>query len=273
VEAAETQLTPPALDDGSPVTLSLRDVSVLFKGKAAVRNVTFDVHANKVTSLIGPSGSGKTTLLRSMNRLHELTHDATVTGQILLDGKSIYDPSIPVTMLRNRIGMVFQRPNPFPTMSIFDNVVAGLRFIGVKDKTFLAESAEKALNDAALWDSVKDRMKVPAATLSGGEQQRLCIARAMAVEPEVLLMDEPTASLDPVSTQQIEELMVTLKQFVTIVIVTHNMQQANRVSDNCAFLLMAEDRTGELIEFDTTYKIFNDPRDSRTLDYTLGRFG
>jgi len=231
------------------------------------------VQANKVTSLIGPSGSGKTTLLRAMNRLHELTPGATVTGQILLEGESIYETSVPLTVLRSRIGMVFQRPNPFPTMSIFDNVVSGLRFIGVKDKTFLAESAEKALSEAALWDSVKDRMKAPAATLSGGEQQRLCIARAMAVEPEVLLMDEPTASLDPVSTQQIEELMSTLKQFVTIVIVTHNMQQAHRISDNCAFLLMAEDRTGELIEFDSTEKIFNDPRDSRTLDYTLGRFG
>ena len=273
MDAAETQVTPPTTFATPHVVVSLRDVSVLFNSKAAVRNVTFDVQANKVTSLIGPSGSGKTTLLRAMNRLHELTPGATVTGQILLGGESIYETSVPLTVLRSRIGMVFQRPNPFPTMSIFDNVVSGLRFIGVKDKTFLAESAEKALSEAALWDSVKDRMKAPAATLSGGEQQRLCIARAMAVEPEVLLMDEPTASLDPVSTQQIEELMSTLKQFVTIVIVTHNMQQAHRISDNCAFLLMAEDRTGELIEFDSTEKIFNDPRDSRTLDYTLGRFG
>ena len=273
MDTAQTRdnLTPG--DVSSDAVLSLRDVSVLFNNKAAVRNATFEVHANKVTSLIGPSGSGKTTLLRAMNRLHELTPGATVTGQILLEGEDLYRTSVPITVLRSRIGMVFQRPNPFPTMSIYDNAVAGLRFIGVKDKTFLEESAHKALSEAALWDSVKDRLKAPAATLSGGEQQRLCIARAMAVEPEVLLMDEPTASLDPVATQQIEELVTTLKQFVTIVIVTHNMQQANRVSDNCAFLLMAEDRTGELIEFDTTEKIFNDPKDSRTLDYTLGRFG
>ena len=273
MEAAETPVTSTPSDNASNVVVSLRDVSVLFGGKAAVRNVTFDVQANKVTSLIGPSGSGKTTLLRSINRLHELTPGASVSGQILLEGENIYETSVPITVLRSRIGMVFQRPNPFPTMSIYDNVVSGLRFIGVKDKVFLAESAEKALTEAALWDSVKDRIKAPAATLSGGEQQRLCIARAMAVEPEVLLMDEPTASLDPVATQQIEELMSTLKQFVTIVIVTHNMQQAHRISDNCAFLLMAEDRAGELVEFDTTYKIFNDPKDSRTLDYTLGRFG
>jgi phosphate transport system ATP-binding protein len=273
VDAAQTQENETSVGASGAVILSLRDVSVLFSGKAAVRNVSFDVEANKVTSLIGPSGSGKTTLLRAMNRLHELTHGATVTGQILLEGEDLYKTSVPITVLRSRIGMVFQRPNPFPSMSIYDNVVSGLRFIGVKDKTFLAESAEKALSEAALWDSVKDRLKTPAGRLSGGEQQRLCVARAMAVEPEVLLMDEPTASLDPVSTQQIEELMTTLKQFVTIVVVTHNMQQANRVSDNCAFLLMADDRTGELIEFDTTYKIFNDPKDSRTLDYTLGRFG
>ena len=273
MESADTQVVAASADVPADAVVSLRDVSVLFNNKAAVRNVTFDVAANKITSLIGPSGSGKTTLLRAINRLHELTHGATVTGQVLLEGENIYESSVPITVLRSRIGMVFQRPNPFPTMSIFDNVVSGLRFIGIKDKDFLAESAEKALTEAALWDSVKDRMKAPAATLSGGEQQRLCIARAMAVEPEVLLMDEPTASLDPVSTQQIEELTTTLKKFVTIVIVTHNMQQAHRISDNCAFLLMAEDRTGELVEFDTTEKIFNDPNDSRTLDYTLGRFG
>jgi len=273
VDVTDTTVPPAPFDTTADVRVSVRDVSVLFSGKAAVRNVSFDVHSNKVTSLIGPSGSGKTTLLRAINRLHALNHKATVTGQILLDGVNIEDSSVPITVLRSRIGMVFQRPNPFPTMSIYDNAVAGLRFIGVKDKKFLEESAEKALREAVLWDSVKDRLKAPAATLSGGEQQRLCIARAMAVEPEVLLMDEPTASLDPVSTQQIEELVTSLKEFVTIIIVTHNMQQAHRISDNCAFLLMAEDRAGELIEFDTTYKIFNDPADSRTLDYTLGRFG
>lgn len=253
--------------------MAIDDVTVLFSGKPAVKNVTFAVEEKKVTSMIGPSGSGKTTLLRSMNRLHEMTVGATLSGAITLDGVNIYSSAIPLTVLRSRIGMVFQKPNPFPTMSIFDNVASGLRFIGFKDRAFLEEAVERALVSAALWDSVKDRMKNPAGTLSGGEQQRLCIARALAVEPEVLLMDEPTASLDPIATQQIEELTQTLKEVVTIVIVTHNMQQASRVSDNCAFLLMGEDRAGELIEFDTTDKIFNNPKDPRTVDYIAGRFG
>jgi len=254
-------------------TMRLRDVSVAFNGRTAVRNVTFDVAANKVTSMIGPSGSGKTTLLRSLNRLHDLTKGAKVEGEIELGDVNVYHGDLPTTLLRSRIGMVFQRPNPFPTMSIYDNAVAGLRFNGIKKKSILDEAAESALISAALWDSVKGRMKAHASTLSGGEQQRLCIARALAVEPEVLLMDEPTSSLDPVSTQRIEELMVELKNRVTIVIVTHNMQQAARVSDDCAFLLMAEDRAGELIEFAPTTKIFNDPQDPRTLDYIQGRFG
>jgi phosphate transport system ATP-binding protein len=253
--------------------MRLRDVSVAFNGRTAVRNVTFDVAANKVTSMIGPSGSGKTTLLRSLNRLHDLTKGAKVEGEIELGDVNVYHGELPTTLLRSRIGMVFQRPNPFPTMSIYDNAVAGLRFNGIKKKSILDEAAESALISAALWDSVKGRMKAHASTLSGGEQQRLCIARALAVEPEVLLMDEPTSSLDPVSTQRIEELMVELKNRVTIIIVTHNMQQAARVSDDCAFLLMAEDRAGELIEFAPTTKIFNDPQDPRTLDYIQGRFG
>ena len=253
--------------------MRLHDVSVSFNGRTAVRNVTFDVAANKVTSMIGPSGSGKTTLLRSLNRLHDLTKGAKVEGEIELGDVNVYHGDLPTTLLRSRIGMVFQRPNPFPTMSIYDNVVSGLRFNGVKKKSILDEAAESALISAALWDSVKGRMKAHASTLSGGEQQRLCIARALAVEPEVLLMDEPTSSLDPVSTQRIEELMVELKNRVTIIIVTHNMQQAARVSDDCAFLLMAEDRAGELIEFAPTEKIFHNPSDSRTLDYIQGRFG
>ena len=253
--------------------MRLHDVSVSFNGRTAVRNVTFDVAANKVTSMIGPSGSGKTTLLRALNRLHDLTKGAKVEGEIELGDVNVYHGDFPTTLLRSRIGMVFQRPNPFPTMSIYDNAVAGLRFNGIKKKSILDEAAESALISAALWDSVKGRMKAHASTLSGGEQQRLCIARALAVEPEVLLMDEPTSSLDPVSTQRIEELMVELKNRVTIVIVTHNMQQAARVSDDCAFLLMAEDRAGELIEFAPTTKIFNDPQDPRTLDYIQGRFG
>jgi phosphate transport system ATP-binding protein len=255
------------------IAMSLKDVAVSFNGKVAVRDATFDVTKNKVTSLIGPSGSGKTTLLRGLNRLHDLTPGAKVSGQILLEGTDIYRGDITVTELRTRVGMVFQRPNPFPTMSIYDNVVSGLRFNGIKKKSILDEVAEKSLRDAALWESVESRLKVSAGNLSGGEQQRLCIARALALDPEVLLMDEPTSALDPIATLRIEELMVTLKERVTIIIVTHNMQQAARISDDCAFLLMGEDRAGELIEFDTTEKIFNNPNDSRTLDYTLGRFG
>ncbi len=255
------------------IAMSLKDVAVSFNGKVAVRDTTFDVTKNKVTSLIGPSGSGKTTLLRGLNRLHDLTPGAKVSGQILLEGTDIYRGDITVTELRTRVGMVFQRPNPFPTMSIYDNVVSGLRFNGIKKKSILDEVAEKSLRDAALWESVESRLKVSAGNLSGGEQQRLCIARALALDPEVLLMDEPTSALDPIATLRIEELMVTLKERVTIIIVTHNMQQAARISDDCAFLLMGEDRAGELIEFGTTEKIFNNPKDSRTLDYTLGRFG
>ena len=253
--------------------MELTNVAVSFAGKVAVRDVTFPVARNKVTSLIGPSGSGKTTLLRSLNRLHDLTKTAQVTGSIKLDGEDIYKGGIPTTLLRSRIGMVFQRPNPFPTMSIYDNVVSGLRFNGIRSKSVLDAAAESALRSAALWDSVESRLKAAATSLSGGEQQRLCIARALAVEPEVLLMDEPTASLDPISTLRIEELMSELKKQVTVIIVTHNMQQAARVSDDCAFLLMGEDRAGELIEFAPTEKIFNNPQDSRTLDYIKGRFG
>jgi len=256
-----------------PTAMSLSNVAVSFNGRTAVRDVTFDVPANKVTALIGPSGSGKTTLLRSLNRLHDLTKGAQVTGSISLHGVDIYNGGIPTTVLRSRIGMVFQRPNPFPTMSIYDNVVSGLRFNGVKKKSILDEAAESALQAAALFDEIKDRMKAHASTLSGGQQQRLCIARALAVEPEVLLMDEPTSALDPISTKKIEELMVALKKRVTIVIVTHNMQQAARASDVTAFLLMGEDGAGEQIEVDATLKLFSQPSDPRTLDYIQGRFG
>jgi phosphate transport system ATP-binding protein len=260
---------PPA-GAGVPV-MRLDGVAVAFSGKVAVRDVTFDVAKNRVTSMIGPSGSGKTTLLRALNRLHDLTKGAVVTGRITLDDVDVY--TIPATLLRTRVGMVFQRPNPFPTMSIYDNVASGLRFNGIKRKSVLDDAVQHALQSAALWDSVENRMRAAAGTLSGGEQQRLCIARALAVEPEILLMDEPTSALDPVATQHIEDLMTTLKQIVTIVIVTHNMQQAARVSDNCAFLLMGEDRAGEQIEFATTEKLFTEPADKRTLDYIQGRFG
>jgi phosphate transport system ATP-binding protein len=268
-----TKSTEPVTSNPNKVVMSLRDVAVAFNGRTAVRDATFDVSSNKVTSLIGPSGSGKTTLLRALNRLHDLTKSAVVTGEIKLGDINIYDGSLPTTLLRSRIGMVFQRPNPFPTMSIYDNVVSGLRFNGIKKKSLLDEAAESALVAAALWDSVAPRMKAHAVTLSGGEQQRLCIARALAVEPEILLMDEPTSSLDPIATQAIESLMGELKNRVTIIIVTHNMQQALRVSDDCAFLLMGEDRAGELIEFGPTAKIFHDPDDERTLNYIEGRFG
>jgi len=268
VKSTQTDVTAPP-----KVAMSLKDVAVTFNGRTAVRDATFDVAANKITSLIGPSGSGKTTLLRALNRLHDLTKGAVVSGEIKLGDVDVYHGSLPTTLLRSRIGMVFQRPNPFPTMSIYDNAVSGLRFNGIKKKALLDEAAESALVAAALWDSVSTRLKAHAVTLSGGEQQRLCIARALAVEPEILLMDEPTSSLDPISTQAIESLMGELKNRVTIMIVTHNMQQALRVSDDCAFLLMGSDRAGELIEFGPTSKIFNDPEDERTMNYIEGRFG
>jgi phosphate transport system ATP-binding protein len=255
------------------VVMRLRDVSVTFAGRPAVRDVTFDVRAGAITALIGPSGSGKTTLLRALNRMHDNVRSAAVSGTMHLGDTDIYGSSTDATLLRSRVGMVFQRPNPFPTMSIYENAVAGLRFNGIRKKSLLDEAAESALVAASLWDSVRDRMKAHASTLSGGEQQRLCIARALAVEPEVLLMDEPTSALDPLATSRIEELVGELKDRVTIVIVTHNMQQAQRVSDQCAFLLMAEDRAGELVEFGPTQTLFSDPSDPRTLDYVNGRFG
>jgi phosphate transport system ATP-binding protein len=257
---------------GDPV-MRLLDVTVEFNGRKAVRDVSFDVHPGEITALIGPSGSGKTTLLRALNRMHDSVKSAAVSGKLMLGSTDIYASSTDPTLLRSRVGMVFQRPNPFPTMSIYENAVAGLRFNGVKKKVLLDEAAESALIAAALWDSVRDRLKAHASTLSGGEQQRLCIARALAVEPEVLLMDEPTSALDPIATKRIEELVGELKQRVTIVIVTHNMQQAMRVSDRCAFLLMGEDKAGELIEFGPTAKLFSEPSDPRTLDYVNGRFG
>jgi phosphate transport system ATP-binding protein len=253
--------------------MRLQDVGVSFDGKMAVRNVSLDIPREQVTALIGPSGSGKTTLLRSLNRMHDLTRSAKVSGKVLLGDVDIYGGTVRPTLLRSQVGMVFQRPNPFPTMSIYDNVISGLKFNGVRKKALLQEAAESALVAAALWDSVRTRMKAHASTLSGGEQQRLCIARALAVEPEVLLMDEPTSSLDPVATRRIEELLGELKTRVSIIIVTHNMQQAVRVSDYCAFLLMGEDKAGELIEDAPTTKLFDSPDDPRTLDYVNGRFG
>jgi len=269
VQAEQAIIEPPT----GEVVMTLRDVAVAFGGRTAVRDVSFDVAAGEVTALIGPSGSGKTTLLRALNRMHDTVRTASVTGAVHLGDLDVYGPETDATLLRSRVGMVFQRPNPFPTMSIYDNAVSGLRFNGVRKRALLDEAAESSLIAAALWDSVKDRLKAHGSTLSGGEQQRLCIARALAVEPEVLLMDEPTSALDPIATKRIEELVGELKNRVTIVIVTHNMQQAMRVSDRCAFLLMGADKAGELIEFGPTSKVFSEPKDPRTLDYVNGRFG
>ncbi|MGZ6545805.1 MAG: phosphate ABC transporter ATP-binding protein [Actinomycetota bacterium] len=257
----------------TPAALELNDVSVSFRGTRAVRDITMMVPANEVTALIGPSGAGKTTLLRAMNRLHDATRGAKVSGSIRHDGIDLYGPGSDPVLVRTRIGMVFQRPNVFPTMSILDNVVSGLRFAGIRRKSVLNEAAESALISAALWDEVRHRLRKPATSLSGGQQQRLCIARALAVEPDVLLMDEPTSSLDPSATKRIEELLSELVERVTIVIVTHNMQQAHRVSDRCAFLLGDEDGAGRLIEMGPTSAVFGSPSDERTADYVAGRFG
>jgi phosphate transport system ATP-binding protein len=249
-------------------------LSAYYGTHCAIRDVTMTFRASAITALIGPSGCGKSTLLRCLNRMHEIIANTSIKGEVLLDGKNVYDSGVDTTNLRQRIGMVFQRPNPFPTMSIVDNVLAGVRLAGlVSDRRTLAEIAERSLRRAALWDEVKDILHRPGTSLSGGQQQRLCIARALAVEPEVLLMDEPASALDPISTMKIEDLMRELKADFTIVIVTHNMQQAARVSDYTGFMLAAEARPGELVEFDESSKLFTTPKDKRTEDYITGRFG
>ena len=248
--------------------LSAQDVNIFYGEKQAVKNVNLNVTQGSVNALIGPSGCGKTTFLRAINRMHDLTPGARVTGTILLDGENIYSPGVDPVNMRRRVGMVFQKPNPFPTMSVFDNVVSGLKLAGMRDGKKLMEIAERSLRGAALWEEVKDRLKTPATGLSGGQQQRLCIARALAVEPEILLMDEPTSALDPASTAKIEDLMTDLKKVTTIVIVTHNMHQAARVSDTTSFFL-----NGDLVEHGQTAQIFQTPRDERTEAYVTGRFG
>jgi phosphate transport system ATP-binding protein len=247
-------------------------VSVAFGSHVAVREVTLDVPARQVTTLVGPSGCGKTTLLRAVNRLHDHL-GGRVEGSIRLGDMDIYGASTPAELVRSRVGMVFQRPNPFPTMSIFDNVVAGLRFAGIRKRSVLREAAESALRHAALWDLVKDRLGRSALSLSGGQQQRLCIARALAVQPEVLLMDEPCSALDPIATAKVEHLITSLSQEVTIVLVTHNMFQAARVSDYVAVLLMGDDRVGVLVEAGPADRVLHTPSDPRTLDYVSGRVG
>jgi phosphate transport system ATP-binding protein len=242
-----------------------KDLNAFFGKTHALKDVSVDIYANRVTAIIGPSGCGKSTFLRCLNRMHEVA-GGTIKGTILLDGGNVYD-SDPVH-LRRRVGMVFQKPNPFPTMSIFDNVAAGLKLNGHFSRDALSDVVERSLRQAALWDEVKDSLNKSGASISGGQQQRLCIARTIAVDPEVVLMDEPASALDPISTAKIEELIFTLKERYTIVIVTHNMQQAARVSDYTAFFYL-----GELIEFDETKKMFTTPEKKQTEDYITGRFG
>ncbi|HYM83473.1 MAG TPA: phosphate ABC transporter ATP-binding protein PstB [Candidatus Dormibacteraeota bacterium] len=239
----------------------------------AIRDVGLTIRPHAVTAIIGPSGCGKSTFLRSLNRMHELTPGATVEGSVELDDIDIYGPTVDPVQLRRVVGMVFQRPNPFPTMSIYDNVAAGLRLTGRTRRVELDEVVERSLRRAALWDEVKDKLRANGTSLSGGQQQRLCIARALAVNPEVILMDEPASALDPIATLRIEELIAELRQLYTIVIVTHNMQQASRVSDDTAFFTMGEDRAGYLVEAGETVRIFTNPREQLTEDYVSGRFG
>ncbi|HLW35746.1 MAG TPA: phosphate ABC transporter ATP-binding protein PstB [Chthoniobacterales bacterium] len=258
-----------ALDsDEVRLTFEVHNLSIWYGDKRAIDSVTLNVPSNAVTSIIGPSGCGKSTFLRSLNRMHELVPGTRVDGSVLLLGENLYAPDVDPAIVRRRVGMVFQKSNPFPTMTIGENVTIGLKLNGVRDRKFLNERLEKSLRMAALWDEVKDDLHKAGTSLSGGQQQRLCIARALAVEPEVILMDEPCSALDPIATAKIEELIHELKKNYTIVIVTHNMQQAGRVSDYTAFFYL-----GRLIEFGPTSKIFSNPSDKQTEDYITGRFG
>ncbi|HEY5233944.1 MAG TPA: phosphate ABC transporter ATP-binding protein PstB [Verrucomicrobiae bacterium] len=255
-------------NQNNSAALNIKNLSVFFGKNHAVKNVSLDIAARAVTAIIGPSGCGKSTFLRAINRMHELNPDVRMEGEIKLFGDDIYSKGVEAVVVRRRVGMVFQKSNPFPTMSINENVTVGLRLNGIRDKKILSERTEQSLRMAALWDEVKDRLHAPAISLSGGQQQRLCIARALAVQPEVLLMDEPASALDPLATSKIEGLILQLKKDFTIVIVTHNMQQAARVSDFTAFFYI-----GELVEFDATTKIFTSPSKKQTEDYVTGRFG
>ena len=261
VDVAETEPAP-------LLTFQVKSLSMWYGGKRVIENVSLDVVSRAVTAIIGPSGCGKSTFLRCLNRMHELVPRTRMEGTVVLDGENLYAAAIDPAIVRRRVGMVFQKSNPFPTMSIGENVVVGLRLNGVRNQKFLNERLEKSLRMAALWDEVKDDLHKPGTSLSGGQQQRLCIARALAVEPEVILMDEPCSALDPIATAKIEELIHELRSQYTIVIVTHNMQQAGRVSDFTAFFYM-----GRLIEFGTTTKIFTNPTEKQTEDYITGRFG
>jgi phosphate transport system ATP-binding protein len=249
-------------------TFQVKNMSIWYGEKRAIQDITLDIASNAVTAIIGPSGCGKSTFLRALNRMHELTPRTRMEGTVLLNGEDLYSSTVDPTVVRRRVGMVFQKSNPFPTMTIGENVIIGLRLNGVHDQKFLNERLEKSLRMAALWDEVKDDLHKPGTSLSGGQQQRLCIARTLAVEPEVVLMDEPCSALDPIATAKIEELINELKTKYTIVTVTHNMQQAGRISDYTAFFYL-----GRLIEFGPTTTIFTNPQERQTEDYITGRFG
>ena len=249
------------------IKVKVENLNLYYGENHALKDVNMDIQENAVTAFIGPSGCGKSTFLKTLNRMNDLVDGVRIDGKVLLDGEDIYDPSVDTTILRKKVGMVFQQPNPFP-MSIYDNIAYGPRVHGIRDKKRLDQIVEESLRGAAIFDEVKDRLKKSAMGLSGGQQQRICIARALAVQPEVLLMDEPTSALDPISTAKIEELMEDLKKKYTVIVVTHNMQQATRVSDQTAFFLV-----GEMVEFGDTKQIFSDPQDKRTEDYITGRFG
>jgi phosphate transport system ATP-binding protein len=268
---SKTAVLPP---DGATQLLGLEasNVSAWFSGRKVLERVSLHMQPGKVTALIGPSGCGKSTFLRILNRMHEMVKGAQLSGQVMLAGHDIYDPVVRPAEVRRRIGMVFQKPNPFPAMSIYDNVASGLKLSGIKTPDF-ADIVESSLRRAGLWEEVHRRLRSPGGALSGGQQQRLCIARSLAIAPDVLLMDEPCSALDPTSTNKIEETIAELSDQVTIVIVTHNMQQAHRVSDNCAFFLATHDTPGYIVESGPTQQIFEDPADPRTSDYVNGRFG
>jgi phosphate transport system ATP-binding protein len=257
---------------GQKTKMRTESLSVLYRDFKAVSDINLPIYAQKITAIIGPSGCGKSTLLRALNRMNDLVNGSRAQGQVYLDEQPLYERNVDVVDVRRRIGMVFQRPNPFPK-SIYDNVAYGPRLYGLRRRSVLDEVVEKSLRQAALWGEVKDKLHQSALSLSGGQQQRLCIARAIAVQPEVILMDEPAAALDPISTLRIEELMHDIVQEYTIVIVTHNMQQAARVSDFTAMMMIDDHRSGRMIEYDNTNAIFTNPRDKRTEDYVTGRFG
>ena len=247
--------------------ISVSNLNLYYGQNHALKSVNMEIPENEITAFIGPSGCGKSTFLKTLNRMNDLVEGVRIDGKVVLDGEDIYSPTVDTTLLRKKVGMVFQQPNPFP-MSIYDNIAYGPRIHGIKNKAKLDEIVETSLKGAAIWDEIKDRLKKSALGLSGGQQQRLCIARALAVKPEVLLMDEPTSALDPISTLKVEELMAELKKNYTVAIVTHNMQQATRISDNTAFFLV-----GEMVEMNKTEELFSRPMDKRTEDYITGRFG